>query len=221
MFEHVFFDLDGTIVDSKEGVTTSVSYSLEKLKAEPLDNETLEKFIGPPLVDSYMNYCGFNREEALDAINKYREYYSDIGIYKFKLYDGIKEMLLSLKANRKKIYIATSKPEIFANKILKKADLLDLFDGIFGATLDSSRVKKQDVLNYAISTLNLENLSSAILVGDTVFDVLGAKAVNLNSMAVTYGYEDRESLVASKPDFLVNSVAEITDIFCEKSVKNY
>ncbi len=217
MFDYIFFDLDGTVANSKEGVTTSVAYSLKRLNAPALDEATLEKFIGPPLVDSYIKYCGFNREEALDAINKYREYYKDTGIYKFVLYDGIKEMLTSLKENGKKLYIATSKPEIFANKILNKADILELFDGVFGATLDSSRVKKADVLKYALSNLNLEDISKAVLVGDTIFDVEGAKTLGLASLAVTYGYEDREGLVASNPDFLADSVAEIKSIILSKT----
>ena len=216
MFDYIFFDLDGTIVNSKEGVTTSVSYSLEKLNAPALNEETLEKFIGPPLVDSYIKYCGFDRNKALDAINKYREYYSVTGIYKFKLYDGIREMLLSLKENGKKVYIATSKPEIYAKKILEKANIIDLFDDVFGATFDSSRVKKQDVLKYAFSSLGLNDFSKTVLVGDTVFDVLGAKEVGISSLAVTYGYENEQSLVTSEPDFLVNSVAEIIGFFCTK-----
>ena len=216
MFEHIFFDLDGTIANSKEGVTTSVSYSLEKMNARPLDEATLEKFIGPPLVDSYIKYCGFDREQALEAINKYREYYSVTGIFKFKIYDGVKEMLVSLKENGKKLYIATSKPEIFANIILEKAEILEIFDGVFGATLDSSRVKKADVLKYALSTLKLKDTSKAVLVGDTVFDVEGAKSLGLASLAVTYGYENVESLVASSPDFLAGSVAEISSIILSK-----
>lgn len=209
MIKHVFFDLDGTVVDSKEGITTSVAYSLDRLNAPALDEETLEKFIGPPLVDSYIKYCGFDREKALEAIEKYREYYADTGVYKFVLYDGIKETLVSLKENDKKIYIATSKPEIFANKILKKAGILELFDGVFGATLDSSRVKKADVLKYAIETLELRDLSTAVLVGDTVFDVEGAKTVGMLALATTYGYENLENLVASKPDFIAVSTCEI------------
>lgn len=216
MLEYIFFDLDGTIANSKEGVTTSVAYSLKKLNAKELDAATLEKFIGPPLVDSYIKYCGFTREEALEAINKYREYYKEMGIYKFALYEGIKEMLLSLKENGKKLYIATSKPEIFANIILKKAEILEIFDGVFGATLDSSRVKKADVLKYALSTLKLKDTSKAVLVGDTVFDIEGAKSLGLASLAVTYGYENVESLVASSPDFLAGSVAEITSTILSK-----
>ena len=212
MIEHIFFDLDGTVVNSQEGVINSVVYSLKKLGKQVLSKEILKKFIGPPLVDSYMNYCGLDRETALKAIEVYRENYREKGLFEYSLYDGVVELIGLFKAEGKKVYIATSKPEIFALKILSDAGIDAMFDGIFGATLDSSRVKKADVLSYAISSICIEDISKTILIGDTVFDVFGAKEKGIKSLAVTYGYETKEALVSSNPDYIVDSPLEILKV---------
>lgn len=209
MTEHIFFDLDGTVVNSQEGVINSVIYSLKKLGMPMLSKETLKKFIGPPLVDSYMKYCDLDRETALKAIEAYRENYRERGLFEYSLYDGVPELIGLLKAEGKKVYIATSKPEIFALRILNDAGIDNMFDGIFGATLDSSRVKKADVLSYAINSLCIEDIANTILIGDTVFDVFGAKEKGIKSLAVTYGYESREELKNANPDFMVDTPLEI------------
>ena len=212
MIKYVFFDLDGTIIDSCEGVTNAVAYSLKKFNIPIKSRESLKSFIGPPLVDSYMQYCSFDRERALKVVETYREYYREIGIFEFKVYDGIKELLQNLRQRGLKLFIATSKPEIFAKQILNKAGLEGEFKGIFGATLDSSRVHKTDVISYALDSLSLNDTAEAIMVGDTCFDILGAKSLGMSSVGVTYGYGDIDELNSSAPDYIVNTPLEILEI---------
>ena len=128
MYRYILFDLDGTLTDPGMGITNSVAYALDKFSITVPDRSELYKFIGPPLVDSFMNYYGFSEEDANRAVAYYREYFKPTGIYENEIYDGVPELLEGLKAQGKTVILATSKPEIFAHEILKHFGIFSYFD---------------------------------------------------------------------------------------------
>ena len=148
--EYIFFDLDGTLTEPAEGITNSVAYALEKFGITVKDKTTLQKFIGPPLIDSFMEFYGFSRENAEKAVAFYREYYKEKGIFQNKVYEGIPAILETLFEKNKKIILASSKPQLFAEQILKYFGIEKYFSLIVGATMDEKRSHKDEVLAYAI-----------------------------------------------------------------------
>lgn len=212
VYNTVLFDLDGTISDSGEGITNSVKYSLKKFGIEENDFEKLKRFVGPPLYASYEKYYGFSHEEAIKAVEYYREYYNAGGIFELRIYDGVIDLLKYLKMSGKKIILATSKPEIYAEKIAKKFGFYELFDNISGALLDGSRIEKDDIIRYALERVGESDISKCIMIGDRSYDVLGAKAFNMDSIGVTWGYGDRAELHAAGATYIVDKAEEIKEI---------
>ena len=165
-FQYILFDLDGTLTDSGEGITKAVQYALKYFDIEVEDLNELRKFVGPPLRDSYKNFYDFDDEKAETGITKFREYYSDKGIYENKVYEGIEDTLKSLKENGKTLVIATSKPEVHAKVVLEHFNLAKYFDFIGGADFEETRVKKGDVIKYSLENAGITDLSRTIMVGD-------------------------------------------------------
>lgn len=211
-YEYILFDLDGTIIDSGLGVTNSVKYSLKKFGIDETDFLKLKKFVGPPLYDSYEKYYGFSREKAITAVEYYREYYTDKGIFELKVYEGILEQLKLLKESGKKLILATSKPEIFAEKIAEKFDFLKYFYNISGSLLDGSRVRKADIISYALTRIGVSDKEKCLMVGDTVFDILGAREIGIDSLGVTWGYGEVKEIESVFPTYIINRPNEIKDI---------
>ena len=212
MYKYVFFDLDGTLTDPFEGITNSVAYALEKFGIRVEDRKTLSPFIGPPLVDSFKEYFGFDEVFANKAVEYYREYFSVKGLYENKVYNGVEKTLEELKKRGYKPVIATSKPEIFTVKILKKFNLTKYFDFVSGATLDQTRVKKADVIAYAVEKLNIVDKSEIIMVGDRKFDVEGARQNGIDTVGVLYGYGDREEMEIAKPKIIIENILDLLDL---------
>ena len=208
MYNTVLFDLDGTLTDPGMGITNSVAYSLKKFEIEVEDRKELYKFIGPPLHESFMKYCGFSDEDAEKAIVYYREYFRDTGIFENEVYDGIENLLGEIRNSGRKIILATSKPEEFAKRILVHFGLDKYFDFAAGATMDTSRSKKGDVIAYALkeSGCSPEN---AVMVGDRLHDILGAKENGLDSIGVLFGYGSREELEKAGADYIAETVNDI------------
>lgn len=192
-FDTVLFDLDGTLTDNGEGITNSVAYALRRFGIEPPPREELNKFVGPPLRDRFVElYVG---EENGDlAVKYYREYYRPHGIFENVVYDGIPELLAALKEAGCTLAMATSKPKIFAKKIADHFDLTQYFTIIAGSNLEGTRIKKADVIRYCLHRLGDPDPSTVLMVGDREHDILGAKAVGLPAVGVTYGYGSREEL---------------------------
>ena len=211
MFDTVLFDLDGTLTDPGRGITNSVAYSLKKFGIKVDDKKELYKFIGPPLYESFMKYYGFSKEEAETAVDYFREYFRDTGIFENEVYDGIEDLLKKIKASGRKIILATSKPEEFAKRILAHFGLDKYFDFVAGATMDSSRVNKGDVIAYALkkSCCSSEN---AVMIGDKMHDILGAKENSLASIGVLFGYGSREELENAGADYIAETVNDIIKV---------
>ena len=210
-FDTVLFDLDGTLTDPYLGVSSAVCYSLDKMGVERPPQATLKKFIGPPLVKSYAEYCGLNEIDTARAIELYREYYSVTGKFENRVYDGVPQMLAALKNRGLKLYVATSKPEPFACDIIKKFGLIEHLDGVFGASLDSSRIEKEQVVKYALDSVGADR-ARTVMIGDRMFDVHGAKVNGLKSVGVLYGYGDRAELVAAGADYIANTPEEVVTL---------
>lgn len=211
-FEYILFDLDGTITDSGEGITKSVQYALKSFGISVDNLKELNKFIGPPLKDSFKRYYKFNDEKAELGLLKYREYYADKGIYENRLYDGIIELLKMLKKNNKKIVLATSKPEFYAKEILKYFKIDEYFAFVAGADFEETRANKGDVIRHAIQNSNISDLSKVIMIGDREHDIIGAKENNIKSIGVLYGYGDVIELTQARADYIVKNISELLNI---------
>lgn len=209
MYKYYLFDLDGTITDPGEGITNSVAYALDHFGIHVEDKTTLYPFIGPPLMDSFQRFYGFSEEDADLAVKTYREYYKVKGVHQNLLYPGITEVLKSLKAQGKTVALATSKPEPFARQILKHFGLDRYFDFIGGATLDVSRSKKADVIAYVLDTLQVEDKSQVLMIGDRLHDVVGAKENGLAAMGVLYGYGCLQEFIETGADYVAEKPEDI------------
>ena len=209
MYTTILFDLDGTITDSGTGILNSVSYALKKYDIEIKDKAELNKFLGPPLQESFTRFCGFSPEETAKAIAYYREYYREKGIYENELYHDIPALLQELSEAGKTIILATSKPELFAVQIMKHFQMDKYFDFIGGATMDGARSKKADVIAYALEQCHITDISSAVMVGDREQDIFGAKEMGIDSIGVLYGYGSREELQGAGATYIAQNVRDI------------
>lgn len=208
--KYLLFDLDGTLTDPKEGITKSVQYALKAYGIIEEDLDKLCPFIGPPLKDSYMEFYGFNEKDAQDGVYKYREYFSVKGWMENKEYPGIDRMLDTLKKSGKHLMVATSKPELFAVKILKHFGMDHYFDFIGGADMEETRVRKADVIRYVLEKNGIEHLEDVIMIGDRKHDVQGAKEAGVECIGVLYGYGDRTELESAGADYIAETVEELS-----------
>lgn len=211
MQDHKFilFDLDGTLTDPGLGITNSVLYALRKYHIQVSRRSDLYKFIGPPLHESFENYYGFSKEKAKEAVEYYREYYREKGIFENSLYYGIEDLLKELQSNGKILLLATSKPEIFAKQILSHFNIAEYFSFCAGSNLDGSRTKKDEVIAYALKNSDILNLSDAVMVGDRMHDIIGAKQNHIDSVGVLYGYGSREELEQNGAESIAETVENL------------
>ncbi len=211
-YDFVLFDLDGTLTDPGEGITNSVAYALKKYGIVVGDKTMLYKFIGPPLIDSFMKFYRFPHAQAVEATNFYREYFSDIGIFQNTVYPGVEELLSKLQNTGKKLLVATSKPEIFAVRILEHFDIAKYFTYIAGANMDETRTYKDQVIAYALEATGITDPSTAIMVGDREYDITGAKKFGMDSIGVLFGYGERKELENAGATYIAASVDDIAYI---------
>jgi phosphoglycolate phosphatase len=215
IMKYILLDLDGTITDPKIGITKSVQYALKSKGIHIEDLDSLCRHIGPPLKTSFMEFYGFSEREAEELVEKYREYFKDTGIYENEVFEGMDELLKKLRAAGKKLITATSKPEVFAKRILEYFHLDQYFDDICGATLDSSRISKEDVIRYALEKNGIWDLSEVIMVGDREHDIIGARKVGIASLGVLFGYGSRQELEQAGATRLALTVAEVYDVIID------
>ena len=212
MFQSILFDLDGTLTDAAPGITNSVKYALSKFGIDETDDNKLRKFLGPPLISSFMEFYGFSKEKAQKAVEYYREYFVPHGIFENEVYSGIPKLLQKLKADGKTLIIATSKPETFAVQIAEHFEIDSYFDLIAGSNLDNTRSKKAQVIEYALETLGILDRAHAVMIGDREHDIKGAKKTGLRSIGVLYGYASPGELEDAGADFTANSPEELYTI---------
>ncbi len=215
VYKYVFFDLDGTISDSAPGIINAVTYALDEMGIKYGNSDELKQFVGPPLVESFTSYCGFDKKQADKAIELFRVYYSDRGIMENSMYPGIRELLEALRAGGRHIVLATSKPETFAREIIARYGIGDCFEYIAGSTMDETRVKKHQVIAYAMETLGLNDPSKIVMVGDRRHDAEGARVYGMDCIGVLYGYGSRDELLSAGVKYLVDTPAGIARLILD------
>lgn len=210
MFDHIFFDFDGTIMDTSPGIYDSFDrviahYNLDYPRSE------YDRMIGPPLRESFGNILNLPESEIRNAIKVYRDYYSTEGMYNARLYDGVVELIENLRKSGKKIYTATSKPELFTRRILEKYELDHLFDFIGGSDLEErGRVEKKDVVEYVVNTRKLsDNKEKCILIGDRKYDVVGAHEAGIKCAGILWGFGSREEFESCGADFILETPSDV------------
>lgn len=217
-YKHILFDLDGTLSDPKVGITQGVDYALRSFGIETNNLDSLIKFIGPPLIDSFKMYYGFSNEKACEARDKYREYYNGMGgVYKNTLYDGIIDLLETLKCEGKKLYVATSKPTDTAKLVLNHFGIEKYFECVCGAELKEMKHEKKDIIKKILSQFNLTNINDIVMVGDRMHDLVAANACNIDSIGVLYGYGDKQEFIEYKATYIVDSVEGLKKLLIKKS----
>ncbi len=214
MYTHIFFDLDGTLTDPAQGITNSFIYALKYYGLPIPSYEELCKLIGPPLPYSFETTFGFDHDKAMEAVGKYREYFSTKGLYENKVYEGIPELLQSLKEKGKHLLVATSKPEEYSIRILEHFNLAQYFDYICGSLMDESRSKKSEVIAYALEYCRLGegDKDKVLMVGDRFHDIEGAKANGIKSCGVLFGYGSRQELEDAGADYIAEDIQALLKI---------
>lgn len=210
--KYIFMDLDGTITNPKIGITKSIQYSLASvgIKEDNLDN--LTRHIGPPLIDTFRAYYGFDENKTKLAVMKFKERFEDIGWCENEVYEGMEDMLKAFQLAGKTLIVATSKPEYMGKKILDHFNLSQYFTDICGSERDGSRSKKHEVIQYAIDKNAIKNKEDIIMVGDRSYDILGAKRVGIQSIGVLYGFGCLTEFEDANADFIVQTVSELHDV---------
>ncbi len=209
-YDVLLFDLDGTLTESGMGITRSVAYALRKHGIKETDQANLDRFVGPPLIDSYIRWYGFTPEQARQGVEDFREYFERQGMFENRVYDGVTAMLERLNSAGVRCIVATSKPEQYAVQILERFGLLPYFVRVAGATMDESRTDKAEVIAYALE--GVEPDCRVLMVGDREHDILGAKANGLDAVGVLYGYGSREELETAGASYIVGAAGDILSI---------
>lgn len=205
----IFFDLDGTLTDSGEGIMNCAVLGLEHFGLPIPPREQLRVFVGPPLDETFIRF-GVPADRVTEAITAFRSRYMTLGKFENYPYPGIREALQTLKAQGHRLFVATSKPEILANEVLAHFDLAQYFEQIAGATLDGSRSHKADVITYLLGLT--ADVGLTVMVGDTAYDVLGAAAHGIPTIGVSWGYGEVSDLEQAGAVAIVHTLNELVQL---------
>ncbi len=208
-YDVIAFDLDGTLTNPERGLIASFEYAFKKMGVDYGTRESLKRFIGPPIYEEWQKEFGFTPEESSRALLIFREFFSVYGWWDNELYEGAPHMLEELRSAGKKIILATSKPEMFARKIVKLFDIEKYFDFVGGAATDKTRDKKHEVLKYSLDSVGVTDYGSVILVGDRIYDAEGAHMLGIDSMGVLYGHGTAEEIEKSGFTLVAATVSDI------------
>ncbi len=212
MPQTLIFDLDGTLTDPKIGITHSIVYALEKLGLNAPHPEELTWCIGPPLAGSFAKLLETDdHAKTAHAVQLYRERFADIGMFENEVYEGIPEALGQLHLTGYRLFVATSKPQVYAQRILEHFELADCFEAIYGSELDGTRADKGDLLGYLIEQERITPSDSA-MIGDREHDILGAARVSMQGIGVLYGYGSLLELQQAGAAVLCQTPSEIPGI---------
>lgn len=212
MYDIILFDLDGTLTKSEIGIANGITYALSKLDMVFKNQDEIKKFIGPPLAMSFTTYFGFTEEKTKEAVRYYQEYMREKGIYEAPLYNGIEEMLELLKQKEKRMFVATSKAEVFAKQIISHLQVEHFFEGIAGSNLDGTGTDKAEVITSLLDKYAVSDRSKVVMVGDRKYDIHGAQKTNIDSVGVLYGYGDKEELLLAGATHMIKTPMDLIDI---------
>lgn len=227
-YKYLLFDLDGTLTDPKEGITKSVQYALKSFGIEEPDLEKLTPFIGPPLKGSFMEFYGFDEVQAEEAVEKYREWFTPKGIFQNMVYEGIPQMLKTLREHGKVLAVASSKPQGFVEQILEHFAIREYFSVVVGSCMDGTRVRKEEVVEEALRQLGMAAdgrnvhavpqepaVSGTVMIGDRKFDIEGGKEYGLVTVGVSFGYAGEGELESAGADYVVDTVGELLGVLIQ------
>jgi phosphoglycolate phosphatase len=213
-YSNILFDLDGTLTDPKLGITKSVRYALDKFGIHVEDLSSLIPFIGPPLRSSFMEYYGFPEEKADTAVAYYREYFGSTGIFENGLYEGIDPLLKRLNGRGMAVFVATSKPTVYAVRICEHFGIARYFRAVNGSNLDGTLTDKSELIGRLMDDFGLRR-AETVMVGDRMHDIIGAVNNEISSIGVGYGYGSREELCGAGATFYAEAIADVEKILME------
>lgn len=212
-YTHLFFDLDGTLIDSKPGIINSLNLTMDALKVSEAERPPdLNAFIGPPLRDSFRMLFGFDNQQAEHATKVYRGYYTAQGINEFTVFPGIPEVLASLHKHGLNLSLVTSKAEVYAVKLIERTGMTGLFDWISGCELSGKRSEKAELIEYTLDRLGLKPSRDILMIGDRSHDLRGARIAGVSGAGVLYGYGSEAELSAEKPDLLFKTTEQLLNL---------
>lgn len=211
MYKYVLFDLDGTLTDSALGITNCIVYACNKMNLSVPPMDVLKTFVGPPLKQRFSEVFSLSEKDAERALELYRERFAPIGIFENRVYPGVLEMLKALKDGGCILALATSKPQIFAEKILKHFNLDEFFHFVSGSDLKGGKQEKTDVMKEVLEKMAADK-EKAVMVGDRCFDIDGARELSVHSIAVSYGYGTDEEIKACRPDYVADTPMGVAEI---------
>ena len=221
MYQYILFDLDGTLTDSKEGITKSAQYALRSFGIEEKNLDKLEPFIGPPLSDSFREFYGMNEADTEKAVRTFRERFETVGITENKIYPGVKEMLQELKDNGCLLAIASSKPEVSVHRVLQMFEIEQYFSIIVGSLKDGTRTTKIEVMEETFAQLKKRvgraySEKKVLMIGDRKFDIEGARHFGVDSVGVTYGYANDGELTKAGATYLAEDPQAVASLITGK-----
>jgi phosphoglycolate phosphatase len=205
----VLFDLDGTLTDPKVGITRSIQFALERLDADVPSVDDLTWCIGPPLLENFQQLLDVER--APRAVAHYRERFASVGLFENEPYAGIHDVLFQLQSQDLRLFVASSKPEIYVRQILEHFELIEFFEGVFGSELDGTRTNKSELLRFAVSQTAIDP-TRATMIGDRKHDIIGAADNSIATIGVLYGYGSLEELTEAGADRLAKTTVELVPL---------
>ena len=208
-YNYYIFDFDGTLVDSSEGIYNSIIYALKEFGIEENDREKLRYFIGPPLFHSFKHIYGVSDDEANWLVAKYRERYKVKGCTEALVYDGVADMLISLKERGKKIAIASSKPKQFVDEMSHHLGIYDYYDFVSAESFDKTHSSKEELINTVLEHFGNPPKEECLMIGDRFYDIDGAKATGLDSAGAVYGLGEVEELTDAGATYLLYNTTDI------------
>ena len=214
MKKYILFDLDGTLTDSAPGIMNSIRYTLRHYDLPDMDDSELRRFIGPPLMVSFSRYLGFEEEKCAEAVSVYRKYFAEKGLFENSVYVGIPEALARLQDEGFVLAVSTSKPEVYAKRILEHFDLAKFFAAICGIPLGEEGMSKAEVIANTLKALDINDKSAVLIVGDRDYDVKGASANGIECMGVLYGYGSYDELESAGAVCIAETVTDMADLIC-------
>ena len=209
MIRYAFFDLDGTLADTSVGIFHGIDYATEHMGLPRVSLKTARAFIGPPLKDSFISFCGLSDDRANEAVKLFRKYYNDRGKYECVAYPGVKEAISELHSHGERLFVATAKPTGFACDIIRYLGLIDLFEEIAGSEPENNRGRKCDVIRYLINRYSIKDLEEVVMVGDRDQDILSASECGIHSIGVSFGFGTAEELEGA--DIVLNSMKAVAE----------
>ena len=215
MKKYILFDLDGTLTDSAPGIMNSFRYALKHYNLPDQTDEELKRYVGPPLMESFSRYFGFDEKKSAEAVNVYREYFAEKGLLENEVYEGIPEALERLKSEGFILAVSTSKPEVYAKRIIEHFKLDMFFETVCGIPLGDEHMTKAAVIAQTLERLGIRDTDSVLMVGDRDYDVKGARRNGIECLGVLFGYGGRDELVSAGAVACAETPKEMSELICK------